>query len=198
MGGDVAGLDVVPLAEEADQGLGRRDLPRRGGLPVQVADQADPDPVFVDVVAAGIPAVHALLLVIPALRDLDLAVAATLPVADHEVIAAAVITQDLAVLAIDLIDIAAGRGAMVEHDVPPGPISLVGVEELVGRRFAEERPESIAPAGAANRRGGRRAKSLTRRRIVVARRGGRAGVRRDEGRCRSRGGGLGRGCGPAT
>src|SRR5262245_46479042 len=151
MSRDVAGLDVVPLAEVADQGLRRRDLPRRGRLPVQVADQADPDPVLVDVMAAGIPAVHALFLVIPALGDLDLAVAAPLPVADHEVIAAPVVTQDLAVLAIDLIDIATGRGAMVEHDVPPGPIRLVGVEELVGRRFPEERSKSVAPAGAANR-----------------------------------------------
>ena len=51
----------------------------------------------------------ALLLVVPALGDFDLSVAAAVPVADDEVVAAAVITQDLAVLLIDLIVIAAGR-----------------------------------------------------------------------------------------
>ena len=99
-------VDLVALAEIGDQGLGRGDLPGGRRLLVEVADQADADAVFVDVVGAGVAAVDALLLVGPALGDLDLAVGAAGAVADHEVVAAAVAAQDLAVLAVDLVVVA--------------------------------------------------------------------------------------------
>ena len=90
VGPHAARRDVVALAEVGDKRLGRGDLPRRRRLLVEVADQADADAVFVDVVGAGVAAVDALLLIGPALGDLDLAVGAAGAVADHEVIAAAV------------------------------------------------------------------------------------------------------------
>ena len=142
--------DVVALAEVGDQGLGRGDLTRRRRLLVEIAHQADADPVFVDVVSAGVATVNTLLLVGPALGDLDLAVAAAGAVADHEVVAAAVEAEDLAMLAVDLVVVAAGRGTVMEDDVLPGPVGLVGIDELIGARVIDKRPEALAQAGAAN------------------------------------------------
>ncbi len=100
--------------------------------------------------------VSPLLLVGPALGDLDLAVAAAGAVADHEVVAAAVESQDLAVLAVDLVVVAAGRRTVMEDDVPPGPVGLVGIQELIGARFINKRTEPVVQAGAADARGSRR------------------------------------------
>src|SRR5262249_27539524 len=61
MGRDRARLDAVSLAQVLDQCLRGRDLPRRRRLAIQVADQADADPVLVDVRAAGVPAMNPLL-----------------------------------------------------------------------------------------------------------------------------------------
>ena len=66
--------DGITRAEVGDQGLGRRDLPLRRRLLVEVADEADSDAILVDLGVLGIPAVNPMLLVDPALGDLDLAV----------------------------------------------------------------------------------------------------------------------------
>ncbi len=143
------------LPRSCTAGSGRRRAPgsRRSAGESAVAGrsrrQADADPVFVDVVGAGVAAVGALLLVVPALGDLDLTVAAPGAVADHEVVAAAVVAQDLAVLAVDLVVVAAGRGAVVQDDVLPRSVGLVGIEELIGIGFVEIR---LQPLGQAARR----------------------------------------------
>ena len=73
---DLGRRDPVATAQILDQSLCGRDLPRRRRLLIQVAHEADPDPVLVHVVATGIPAMDALFLQVPSLGHLDLAVAA--------------------------------------------------------------------------------------------------------------------------
>jgi hypothetical protein len=124
--------DVVTAAQMSHERLGRGDLAGSGGLFVEITDQADADAIFVDVVRAGVAAVHALLLVVPPLSNFDLAVAAAVAVTDDKVVAAAVDSQDLAVLGVDLVVAAAWCGAVMQHDISPGPIGLVGVNQFVG------------------------------------------------------------------
>ena len=100
--------------------------------------------------SAGVAAVHALFLVRPALGDFDLTVAAAVSVADHEVIAAAVEAQDLAVFRVDLVIVTACGGTVVQHDVLPGPVGLVGIDQLVGTRVIQKRLEAFAQTGAPN------------------------------------------------
>ena len=142
--------DVISRAEMGDQRFGRGDLPGRRGLLVEIADQADADSVFVNVVRAGVAAMNALFLVGPALGDFDLTVAAAVSVADHEVISATVDSQDLAVFGVDLVVVTAGCRAVVQDDVPPGPVGLVGVDQLVGARVIQKRLEPLVQAGAAD------------------------------------------------
>ena len=114
-------------------------MDEESGALVEVADQADSDSVFVDVVALGVAAMNALFLVGPCqLGDFNLTVAAAVSVADDEMVAAAVDSQDLAMLGVDLVVASARGGAVMEHDVPPGPVGLVGVDQLVGVRVIEQ------------------------------------------------------------
>ena len=103
MGADVVGLDRVAVAEICHEGLGGGDLLGGGGGLIEVAHEADPDPVLVDVGGLAVPAMHAVLLVQPAVGDLDLAIRAVRPVADHEVVAAPLEAENLAVVAVDLV-----------------------------------------------------------------------------------------------
>ncbi len=149
-----AGLgNTVTGAQMSNERLGRGDLAGGWRLFVEITDQADADSIFVDVVRAGVAAVHPLLLVVPPLSDFDLAVAAAVAVADDEVVAAAVDSEDLAVLGVDLVVAAARGGTVMQHDIPPGPIGLVGVDQLVGVRIIQEGLELVAQAGAANAAG---------------------------------------------
>ena len=131
MGLDPARGDGVTRAQISDQNLGGGHLARRRGLLVKVAHEADADPVLINFRALGIAAMDPVLLVNPPLGDLDLAVFRSRSVANHEMVAAAVIAQNLAVLAIDLVIISRGVSAMMQDDILPGPIGLVGIEELV-------------------------------------------------------------------
>ena len=140
---------LIVLAEVGDERLGGGDLAGRRRLLIEVADQADADAVLVDVVGAGVAAMDALLLVVPPLGDLDLAVAAAVAVADDEVVAAAVVAEELAVLAVDLVVVARCRGAVVQDDVAPGTVGLVGIEELVAPEpaiYGSSRAASPVPA----------------------------------------------------
>src|SRR5208283_1143133 len=103
MGLDVAPGNAIARAQVSDQCLGRGDLPGCGGLLVQVADETDADAVLVDLRILGIAAVHSVPLVDPSLRDLDLAILTARAVADHEVVTAAIIAQNLTVLMVDLV-----------------------------------------------------------------------------------------------
>ena len=133
----------IARAQVGDQGFGRGDLPGRGRLLVQVADEADADAVLVDLRILGIAAVHPVLLVNPTLGNLDLAVITACAVADHEVVTAAIVAQYLAVLMVDLVVVARGVGTVVQDDVLPGPVGLAGIEELVAPRLAEVRTQSL-------------------------------------------------------
>src|SRR5262245_61226451 len=116
----------------SDQGFGRSDLPGCRTFFVEIADQADADSVFVDLVTTCVAAMDALFLARPSLGNLDLAIAAAGSVADHEMIAAAIQAEDLTVFGVDLFIVAAVRGAVMENDVPPGAVGLVGVDQIVG------------------------------------------------------------------
>ena len=63
VGLDVVGGDRVAVAEVGDQGARRFDLPGGRRALVEVADQADPDPLIVDLGVLGVAAVGAALLV---------------------------------------------------------------------------------------------------------------------------------------
>ena len=128
MGLDVAPGNAIARAQVSDQCLGRGDLPGCGGLLVQIADKTDADAVLVDLRILGIAAVHSVFLVDPALRDLDLAICTARAVADHEVVTAAVVAQNLAVLMVDLVVVARGIGTVVQDDVLPGSVGLAGIE----------------------------------------------------------------------
>ena len=182
---DAGRLDGVTRAEVSDEGLGRGHLAGRGGFLVQVSHEADADAVLVDLRVLGVPAVDAVLLVDPPLGDLDLAVVRARAVADHEVIAAAVVAQDLAVLGVDLVVVARGIRAVVEDDVLPGAVGLVGIEELVAARLAQVGPQPLLRAGPADLAGGR-----GRADVIggVPGRSGRARARPLEGRLAARGG----------
>ena len=119
--------DVVALAQVGDQSLGCGELTPGRRLLVKVADQANADSVLIGIVGASVAAVRALLLVIPALGDFDLAVGAAAAVADDEVISAAVDSQKLTVFRVDLVIVAFARSTVVEHNIAPRTISLVGV-----------------------------------------------------------------------
>ena len=154
-------LNVVPRnaitrTEVGDQRLGRGDLPGRGRLLVQVADETDPDAVLVNLRILGIAAVHAVLLVDPSLRDLDLAVFTARAVADHKVVTAAIVAQNLAVLMVDLVVVARGVGTVVQDDVLPGSVGLAGIEELVAPRLAEVRVQCLLGTRLAHRAACRR------------------------------------------
>ncbi len=137
MGFDVAAADAVTGAQIGDQRLGRGHLPRRRGLLVQVADEADADAVLVDLGVLGVAAVHSMFLVHPPLGDFDLAVFAAGAVADHEVVAAAVVAKHLAVLVIDLVVVAGSVRAVVQNDVLPGAVGLAGIEQLIASGSSE-------------------------------------------------------------
>src|SRR5262249_48094582 len=142
--------NFVSGAQVGDQRLGGSDLAGRRGLFVQIADQADADSIFVDVVTAGVAAVNALFLAGPSLGDFDLSVAAAIAVADHEMVAAAIQSENLAVFRVDLVIVATGCGAMMKNDVPPGAVGLVGVDQLVCARLIQERLQALAQTGLAN------------------------------------------------
>ena len=115
----VRGRDVVARLKVVYQRLGGLDLLRRRAVLVEVAHQADADAVVVDGRRLGVAAVSSPALVAPAPGDLDLAVRATRPVADDEVIAAPRRAEPRAVLAVDLGITPLGLGAVVQDDVPP-------------------------------------------------------------------------------
>ena len=139
MGRHPSWLDLIAPTQVGHKRLGRGDLSRRRRLAVHVPDQADPDSVFIDIVSASVAAMDALLLVIPPPGDFDDAVTAAVAVPDDEVVSAALEAEELAVLAVDLVIVAAGRRAMVQDDITPGPIGLVGVEQLAGARTGDIR-----------------------------------------------------------
>ena len=76
-------------------------------------------------------------------RDLDLAIFTARAVADHEVVTAAIVAQNLAVLMVDLVVVARGIGTVVQDDVLPGSVGLAGIEELIAPRLAEVRIQSL-------------------------------------------------------
>ena len=59
---DPGRLDPIAPAQVGDERLRGGDLPGRGRLLIEIADEADADAVLVDVVAAGVAAMDALLL----------------------------------------------------------------------------------------------------------------------------------------
>src|SRR5271166_4919039 len=72
---DPAAGNLVASAQVSEQNLRRGQLPGRGRLFIQVADEADADAVLVDIRVLGVATMDSVLLVDPALGDLDLAVA---------------------------------------------------------------------------------------------------------------------------
>src|SRR5262249_7092748 len=124
--------DFVPGAQVRDQGLSSGDLPGCRRFLVEVADRANSDSIFLDVVGASVPAMNTLFLIGPALGDLDLAVRAAVAVADHEMVSAAIQTEDLAVFSVDLVIASTCGCAVVQHDVAPRPVGLGWIDQLVG------------------------------------------------------------------
>ena len=136
---------MISLHQVSDEPLKALQLRLAWMVDIEVADKADSDAVQVVLVAGGL-VVSAPLLLGPARANFTLAVAGIGAVADDEVVATAIPTLDLAVLAVDLVVTSGGLGAVVDDDPLPG-ISLLGGGNPLGGHFIMPRRHGRHPCG---------------------------------------------------
>ena len=77
-------------------------------------------------------------------------------------------------LSINLIVITAGRGAVVEDNIAPGAVDLVGIHEIIGGGVIDIRSEPFVQAGVSNSGRDRRGGFDTILRVRLPRRGSRS------------------------
>jgi hypothetical protein len=114
-----------------DQFFARFELRARWLVAIEIADETNPEPDVVHVIAVNVAAAH---LFYPALADLDLAVARRGSVADHKMISEAVPhPADVPMIVIEYLRASLSRPAVVNDDEFPsipldrGPTNRVNV-----------------------------------------------------------------------
>ena len=133
-----------------DQLFARFELGARRLVAVEIADETNPEPDVVHVIAVNMAAAH---LLYPAVADLDLPVARRGAVADHKMISEAVLhPADVTMIVIEDLCAALPRSAVVNDDEFPARalhwraadrVDVRSGEITVIRRLARERPPAL-------------------------------------------------------
>ena len=146
------------VAQVGDEFLQCDDLSFGGGVAVEVSDEADAEGDVVEVVAGHVTAVD---LPDPAVADLDLAVARTVAIADHEVVGQAVLHVPHPEV-VDVKDpgVPLTGAAVVDDDIFPSALAYRGAVDRRAVRGAQVavgtvRTKEPAPEASASGDGGR-------------------------------------------